>query len=173
MPNPRKSLALIDKECETLETDLLNPEITDKEGVLKALEGNTADWLTKINNIGRLLDWWRREQAFVKSHIKYLKENLDVMEERDKWIRQATINSMVRKNEKTLRFPEVTVYWQDLDDEIIVEDEKLIPDEFQKLVPSHYEIDLSKLKEHIRKTGEIVSGTKITRNRKSLTVRSH
>jgi hypothetical protein len=62
MSNLRKTLALLDAEGEALQNDLINPQITDKEMLRKAIEGNTADWLTKVNNIGRLLVWWKREK---------------------------------------------------------------------------------------------------------------
>lgn len=173
MPSLRRSLALIDKECESLEADLLNPELQDEEGLLKAIENNAGDWLTKIDNISRMLDWWRTEREYLKAHIRYLRDNSKTMEERDAAIRQAVIKSMVKRNEKSLKFPNtgMTIYWQDLDDEILVEDEKLVPEQFQKLIPPHYEVDLQKYKEHFAKTGELVKGFKVTTNRKSLVVR--
>jgi hypothetical protein len=169
----RRSLALLDAEMESLEVDLLNPQIVDKEGMLKAIEGNTGDWLTKIDNIARMLDWWRTEREYVKQHIKYLRENSKGMEDRDNLIRQAIIDSMVKRNEKKLKFPStgMTIYWQELDAEVVLEDEFKVPEQFLRVVPAHFEVDMIKVKEHIYLTGELVPGFKVVTNRKSLTVR--
>ncbi len=96
------------------------------------------------------------------------------MEERDNIIRQAVIDSMTKRNEKSLKFPSsgVTIYWQDLEAEVTVEDEREIPEQFLKVVPAHFEVDMPKLKDYVRHTGEVIPGVRVITNRKSLTVRS-
>jgi len=171
MPKLRQTLALLDAEGEALQNDLINPQITDKEMLRKAIEGNTADWLTKVNNIGRLLVWWKRDKDFIKNQRKMLKETLESMEERETWLRETTCESMIAKGETKLTFPDVTVYIQKNEPSIEIEDAKMIPSQFQKLVPAHFDIDVEGLLQHFKKTGEIPNGVRVIVNKTHLVVR--
>lgn len=174
MTKLRQTLALLDKDLETLEADLLNPEIKDIDGILRVINSNTGDWLTLIDNTVRIVQWLGIEEKYVRNHVHYLENNARTMKERSTIIRQAVVASMLKRNElNPLKFPAtgVSVSIRDLEDEITVEDESKIPDEFKKIVPAHFEVDLQKYKEHFKKTGELVDGFKVERNRKTLVVR--
>lgn len=165
----RKSLALLDNEYEHLETDLLNPEF-DKDAILRVLNANTGDWLTAIDNTSRILKWLGTESGYIRKHARYLYDNAKAMEERDDMIRQAVIQSMIARGEHKLKFGStgISISIRELEDEITIEDETLVPAQFKVAV---WKVDMTKVKEHIKQTGEMVDGINIMRNRKTVVIR--
>jgi hypothetical protein len=78
---------------------------------------------------------------------------------------------MIAKGETKLTFPDVTVYIQKNEPSIEIEDAKMIPSQFQKLVPAHFDIDIEGLLQHFKKTGEIPNGVRVIVNKTHLVVR--
>jgi hypothetical protein len=169
----RKSLALIDNEYSQLETDLLNPEITDKDAVLRIIDSNTGNWLTTLDNTTRVVKGLDIEEGFVRKHARYLYDNAKIMNGRSIIIRQGILESMLARGETTLKFGNsgISLHVRDLDDEIIIEDESKVPDSLCKVIPARLEPDTARIKEHINKTGEIPNGVKIIRGRKTLVIK--
>lgn len=173
IPPFRKSLALIDDDHKHIEEALLNTEILDKEAVRRILESNTGDWLTITDYTTRVLKWLEVEEKYIRQHVQYLETNARVADKRAKMIRHALADSMFYRNERHLKFAAtgVSISVKELDDEITVEDDTLVPEQFIKTIPEHKEVDLAAYKEYYKRTGEIVAGFKIERNRRTVVIR--
>jgi len=143
----------------------------DYSTLTTALGQLEAERLTKIENIFRLLQWRDKRVEAIKEEKARLNQVQNRLEADNDWLEQYCIKNMEEHNEPKLIFSLVRGRIGINPPAVEILDASLIPDSFQRLVPSHYEPEKSKIIEHFKQTGGTVTGTQIISTRRHLVIK--
>ena len=148
-----------------MELESLNPELLRTE-----LDHIEAQWLTKVENIGHLIQDMDSTEETLEAEIKRLKARKDGLGTRKEWLKGYLLSNMLLKNEPKLKFPLVTVSIANNPPSIEIVDVEAVPSYYQE---TRTEIFYKKQQmiDNFKKTGEIPAGCRVITDRKHLVVR--
>jgi hypothetical protein len=137
--------------------------ITD---TLESIEGAIEEKAANIANFIRSLDY---DAEAIKAEEKRLADRRKAIENRIAAIKRYIQCQMESTGIDKIKTPTQTISLQKNPPALVVSDDKAVPPQYLVVIPEHYEVDKTRIKEAL-KNGEIVPGCELTQG-KSLRIR--
>lgn len=164
------TLYQLTEDYRTLE-NMLESEFITKDDINSALANVKDNIENKVDNIAKLVLENKATVEAIKSEEKRLAARRQAIDNNIEWLKNYLLVEMTSIQLFKVKKDVVTVSIQDNPPSVEIGILDLIPDEYRRVIPEHWEPDKKAILEHFKQTGEIVPGVDLILNKKHVSIR--
>lgn len=169
-----KSVTLGRLTADGLAIQQMLEESEDRDTLQKALDSITAQFITKVENIGYLVKDWEYSIEALKAEEERLSSKRKSLEQRLSWLKDYTRDCIVERNDPEFKdgyhFPFIDVKVASNPPSVEVVDESAIPATYVKII-TETKVDKKAIIDYWKKSNEVPAGVRIITDRKRLVVK--
>lgn len=149
-----------------VENEFLTREELDQ--TLASIKDQIED---KVENIAKIVLDAKSSIEVIKLEEKRLYDRRKAIINTVEWLKNYLLTEMVSANIYKIKKEVITISVQNNPPSVEVIEPEAIPKEYRVIIPEHWEPDKTRIIEHFKETGEIVSGTDVILNKKHVSIR--
>ena len=165
----RDSLGRLTQLSKEIEALIVQAEEQDSISMSKALDRVQGQWLTKVESIGYLVKDYELMRKNWNEEIDKLKRMDEALKLRIEWLKGYLMYNMQTLGEDKLQFALVTVAIRNNPPSVAIQDEKLIPSSYTRIV-QEIKIDVAGIRKELM-AGKTVPGTTLVTDKKRLEIK--
>lgn len=142
-----------------------------EQSVKDRLQCITEQLNNKAENIGKLIMEINSESDVIQKEIERLVNRKRIAENKADWLKSYILTEMLSSGIKKIEGQILTLSVRDSPPSVTVLDHTLIPEQYFRIIPETKEVNKKAILENFKKNGEILNGTSIVTDKKTLMIR--
>jgi hypothetical protein len=142
-----------------------------EQSVKNKLQGITEQLNNKAENIGKLVMEINAESEVIQKEIERLANRKRVAENKAEWLKSYVLTEMLSSGIEKIEGQVLTLSLRKSPPSVTVLDQTLIPEQYFRIIPENKEVNKKAILENFKTTGEILNGTSIVTDKKTLMIR--
>lgn len=150
---------------------LLDDGVTENDLIQKTIEECHDIIETKIENIGKLILSMEADATSIRTEEQRLASRRQSLEKQVDHLKTYLLNEMVTCQLEKVKKATITISLRTNPPSVNVLDLEAIPQEYRRVIPESWQVDKVAILTQFKTTGEIINGTAIITDRKSISIK--
>jgi len=149
----------------------IDSEVTEETTLLEQLNNIKARFNDKAENIGKLVLSLTGEASKLTLEEQRLASRRQAITKKVDWLKDYLKQEMTVAKIDQVKGTVVTVSLKNNPPSVNILDQDDIPEEYRRVIPETWQPDKRSILDHFKDTGEIINGTEIITDKKSLVIK--